>query len=483
MQKGCYCLGIDIGTSSAKALAVFESGESRVFRVEYAFPADLPASWKDAVVRCLQKSVQEIGQSPAAIAMCAQVGSYLIQIRGEEKPRLLKWAEGGGKRALSHILTCQSQEYYKEQLSMRHPRLESYPLVRLYQLFGQEPELRDRMERVLSPKDYLYEYLTGEYATDPYTWRGLANLEKGKYSSELFAQFRLCESWFSRLYSPWDAAGKLKKEIADCCGIQDKIPVYLGCNDFFAAVLGMGSGVGRAFDVTGTSEHVGVITEKMLDSAPVCGPYFEKNAAYGVTASSGVSIRWAMDQFPERSESVEKMLWKSAKSICAVPIFLPYLQGERAPIWDSSARGVFFGLETYHDHAALYYAVLEGVAFSVRHLWDCLGNAAADQTMLLTGGGASRDGTLNRIKATLLNKPVIPVDQPECGALGAALIAFLGKGVYSSLEEAQKVHCRLGKAVMPDPELQENMEKRYHIYRELYPALETQFAQWHSENQ
>ena len=481
MNKNPYCLSLDVGTSSMKALAVFVDGRTDAFRAAYSGGKDLLENWTSGINACIRMCIDRIGYSPFALSLCAQVGTYLIHARGESSLRLIKWEEGGAKKALRGVLKSEPPEFFMEQISMAHPRLESYPLVRLNMLMEQEPDLYRRIETVYAPKDYLYEYLTGERCSDAYTWRGLANLYAGAFSEALLDRFGIRKNWLAPLYRPWEAPGKLRDEIADQCGMERGLPVYVGCNDFFAAVLGMGANEESAFDVTGTSEHLGVIAEKERVDTLICSPYFWKNAAYGVTASSGVSMRWAMEQFPEGKDSFAQTLDSVSLSTCAAPIFLPYLQGERAPIWDSSARGVFFGLETFHGPPNLYYSVMEGVAFSIRQIWDSLGDEQTPIQRILAGGGAAKDSILNRIKASLLNKPVVPVQQSECGALGAGMFALYGAGLCSNLRSIQKIYCRTGEAVMPDPSIQDSLEYRYRIFRELYPNLREQFSKWHPE--
>lgn len=469
-----YYLGLDMGTSSIKSMVVTESGEISVFRDRY--PSPLPLGWEESVGTCIRKAVGVMGGSPKAISICAQVGSYLLESDGSDSPAILQWGAGGGKESLHKILSEVQDSFFREHISMSHPPLESYPLIRFDQMKRQNRELWERCTAIMAPKDYLYRSLTGLYVSDPYTWRGLANLEHCRFLPDLMERFKLNRDWFPQLARPWEAPGKISREASQKLDIPEGIPVFLGCNDFFAGVLGMGCCEGgSAFDITGTSEHVGMILRQDMPGALISGPYFKGYAVYGVTASSGISMDWAFEQFHDRVQPDFGRILDDPRS---APVFLPYLNGERAPVWNSKARGNFFGLERRHTKQDLFYSVIEGVAFSIKHIWDMLGSGTEAVEQIRVSGGASSDLFLNRMKASLLKRPVVPARQKECGALGAVILAMYGSGIYHSLAEGQEDLCEVGSPVLPEKELASVLLSRYEVYREVSKSLENAFEQW-----
>ena len=155
------------------------------------------------------------------------------------------------------------------------------------------------------------------------------------------------------------------------------------------------------------------------------------------------------------------------------PIFLPYLNGERAPIWDADARGVYFGINEGCNEELLAYAALEGVVFSLYHIYESMGKPKAEAMKI--SGGAAVFPILNRLKSEMFNIPAEILAENDTSALGAAMIAALGAGWYPDVETLAKDVCKMKEIVWPTGQYKEWLEKRYTIYKELYPAVKTQY--------
>ena len=222
------------------------------------------------------------------------------------------------------------------------------------------------------------------------------------------------------------------------------------------------------FDITGTSEHFGVI-EKALspETGMVSGRFLQDFVHYGGTASSGHSLAFGMRELGAEQGPLGAYL--AAKP----PIFLPYVNGERAPVFDPHARGVFFGVEKDCSRALLSYAVLEGVAFSIYHIAKHLGTLPAGDVLL--GGGAAKDPLLGCIKATLFDRRFVTLQESDTSALGAAMMAGCGIGRFAS-PAAAAAACVATKTVhTPIPALRERLLARFAVYEQLYAALKPQF--------
>jgi sugar (pentulose or hexulose) kinase len=464
--------GIDVGTSAVKLLCVDRDGTTATVRAPYGTGSDTRA-WFEAIKRCFA----ELGRSVElkrieAVAMACQVNTYILFDGGrtEDELVILDWSTGEGREQLEDIKRRFSTDYFVSHISMPHPDMISYPLPRLAFLRESFFDDWEQTQKILQPKDYLYYRLTGVFASDAFTWRGLSNIEDSSFHEQLLRDNNIRAEHLPDLYSPFSSAGSLSASVAEELGLLAGIEVYLGCNDFFAGLLGMGvTGPGQYFDVTGTSEHVGMICDKVVtDSKLVSGPYFKGFVEYGVTNGSGVSLEWGRKIFGDQS-------FHEANRVNA-PIFLPYLKGERAPIWDSKARGVFFGLDLRDESKSMSYAVREGVIFGLYDIFRRLGIAGdiSDKT-IRTGGAAAQDDSLTQLKADVFRMPFEVVKEKESTALGAAMIAAVGKGWYSNIREAARALADIERQIKPNPAKADSLKRRFEIYEQLYPALRDLF--------
>lgn len=460
MSKPFY-LGIDLGTSSVKGILRSPDGQTRKARCGYTGPA--PKCWKNAVKELIGQLTAMADGVISAVAISSQVGTYLVN-----DTDVIPWHSQAGAQELSYILSRIPQDVFVREISMPHPALISYPLPRLMyiqKLYGPDCS-------VLMPKDLLIREFTGETVTDMYSMRGIANLTTCQYAQSLLEELDIRIS-LPPLKKPTDLAGYVTSQGAEKYGLPEGTPVYLGCNDFFAGLLGMGiCRNGDAFDLTGTSEHIGYISPEITHDGFVSGGYFTGNCTYGGTKASGTSCSFAMENFGKIQSSLQELLNS------APPLFLPYLKGERAPIFDENARGVYFGLSEKTDHSAMSYAAFEGVVFSLYHIAQIM--SMPTPAKLTCGGGAAHDPLLNTLKATLFQCPVLPVCENETSAMGACILAMNGSGYYSSLEDACSDCVAYDQAILPNEECQELLLERFAVFKELYPALQTSFAHFHN---
>lgn len=449
-------MGIDLGTSSVKIICIYPDGKTQKSKAEYDEIS--PKGWCDGVVRALSAVDTS---SVCAIGLSSQVGTYIVN----EKD-VISWRSTAGADELNEIKSRFTQAEFIKEISMPHPDIISYPIPRLKYI---RKKYKDGAS-VCQPKDIIGRFLTGNYATDQYSWRGLANMETGTYS-----RCFLVDTGNPRLPDITDYRAMLGKTTADTCrltGIPEGTPVYIGLNDFFASLMGMGlTEAGDIFDITGTSEHLGIITDGLVDSTSmVSGPYTDHFVHYGVTASSGASLDFGLKNFGfDRIELTETLVKSS-------PIFTPYLNGERAPVFDSNATGTFFGITTDCTNEILAYSVLEGVVFSIYHIYENLGSPSARRMRI--SGGAADSGILNLLKSELFNLPAIITEEKDTSALGAAMVAAIGDGAYSDIRAASEDLCRIKHTVNPTGNLRPLMLRRYEIYKELYPSLKNTYKKF-----
>lgn len=457
-SRGKCVLGIDLGTSSVKILQRYQDGSVRKASSTYA--TICPDAWWDAICKAL--SDLELKQV-VAIGLSSQVGTYIVN----EKD-VIGWHCNAGNEELRRIKEKYKTSEFVKEISMSHPDILSYPMPRLVYIKKKYPE----MEWVCQPKELIMKQLTGRAVTDPYSWRGLANLKEWKYSEYFLQEMEINAENLPDMIGYQDLAGYTRKILIGDQFLPGGIPVFTGLNDYFAALLGMGvQSIGDMFDITGTSEHFGLIEDKLnVDTPLVSGPYLSGYVHYGVTASSGCSLYFGNEIYDLNKVNIERVMSRKP------PIFLPYLNGERAPIWDGDARGMFFGIEQGCTKEDMAYAVMEGVVFSLYHIYEKLG--IPDIKKIKISGGATRFSELNKLKAEMFKAPVAVMKERDSSALGAALIAAVGVGWYQDLKSAIEEVCTVQENVIPTGIYWECLRKRYQIYKALYPAVKVQYKKW-----
>ncbi len=449
MNKGI--LGIDLGTSSVKV--VFKGENGQIEKAKIAYEEKTPKGWMHAI----KEAISRIDvASVCAIGLSSQVGTYIIN--GQD---VISWDSGIGKDELDEIKARFSVETFVREIAMPHPDIVSYPIPRLMYIKKHYPNVKS----ICQPKDYIIQELTGRCVTDKYSFRGLVHTNRGTYSQFFLKEIGIPEEALPPVVSPEEIVGYTTKACAERLGIPAGIPVVTGLNDFFASIVGMGiKERGEMFDITGTSEHVGLICDSLVsDTNMVSGVYFDAYIHYGVTASGGASLDFAIRHFGLDHIHIEECLKRKP------PIFTPYVNGERAPVFDSKAKGVFFGIGTNCTKEDMAYAVLEGVAFSLYHIYESMGCPTCRSVTV--SGGASRNKELNMLKAELFGVPVHTLKENDTSALGAVRIAEKALGVNCSGSCNEIID-----TYVPDGKYRDMLLKRYGIYKNLYASLKEQFA-------
>jgi xylulokinase len=337
----------------------------------------------------------------------------------------------------------------------------------------EHPEIMAKVYKVFQPKDYLIFRLSGEFVTDNWSARSYANTKTGKLNGEIFDFCGLSQGIAPKTYHVDEVCGVVNNEDATSLGLRKGVKIICGSSDGFAAMIASGvlAEYNLAFNSTGTSEIIGCAREVKgkLENIYIFpeGVTREKDICLGPTQSGGSSLLWLCNQvlhipFEEMVAYAEK-----AESGSDGLVFLPYLCGERAPIWDSKARGCFFGLKNTHTTAEIARSVMEGVAFSVRSVIEEAGQTPAKIRLV---GGGSKIPVWCQIRADVLGIPVEIVDCEEACAQGGAILAGKGVGVYSSLQEGSQKTCKIKTTYFPNPAVKGKYDKNYEVYKALYQA-------------
>jgi xylulokinase len=318
---------------------------------------------------------------------------------------------------------------------------------------------------VLLPRDLLLAQLTGVVASDPMSSVGLVGTDL-TYADRLITLTPGALGRLAPLADPLSVAGVIRDGLP-LAGV----PVVLGMMDAWASMFGLGTvREGQAMYLSGTSEVTGLISGRVIPEPGVITfpPWAGITLHAGPTQAGGASLDW-----------LARLLGRSAAELAAgaaliqpgAPLFLPHLQGERAPLWDAALRGTFAGLTAATGPAEMAAAVLEGVAFSARLALEALqrsGGHVPDDIRL--GGGGAVSDRWAQIRADVLARPLLRVAGNDPGAMGAAVMAGVGSGAMADLASAAERLVRVDRVFQPDPAGVAVAEARFALWRELIAA-------------
>ena len=271
--------------------------------------------------------------------------------------------------------------------------------------------------------------------------------------------------------------GLLRAGVATQLGLRSRVPVVAGVNDGTASMLGAGLiAAGDAVDTGGASGGLAVLADRAISlpgmySAPA--PLPGRWVVGGAMAALGASVDWLRQSVLMGAASAEQLLAEAA----GVPpgagglLFLPYLAGERAPLFDEAARGAFVGLTLAHGRADLARAVLEGAAFAMRSVAEPLAAAGAPMRELRLAGRRTPGDAWARIKADVLGVPVAIPSMGESAVLGAAILAAAGVGAVADLEAGVAAMTSIATRIEPDRDAHARYDAVYAVYRDLWPAI------------
>lgn len=343
------------------------------------------------------------------------------------------------------------------------------------------PEVFNQAYKFLNVGDYLANYFTDTYSTDVYNaTKFYYDIESKSYPAKLLESLGINVKQLPDVSNPGDTLGAIRPKIAAKFGIPATTEIVLSTYDALAAVAGNGAFTeGDGVDISGTVTSLRVVSRNhVLDpkSRFYITPHLDNNhwLIGGSNNLGGGLIEWLKtlhySDIPDPYSVMEKEA-STVKPGCGGLLFLPYLLGERLPIWNADARGVMFGLNRSHDRAAITRAVFEGVAFSVSHMSAIIKEFDIDLKQLTVAGGLSQISLINQIKADVLGVPVIKFRNFETTAIGAALIVLSAKGVFSSIKGAFESFCTVEKVFEPNIKNKSIYEDFLGLYISTYESL------------
>jgi len=500
-------LGIDVGTTGAKAVifdingAVLSRGytEYGVITPKPNWSEQAPEIWWNAVLKSVREAIKKARISSGDISCVGLSGQTNGVICIDKEGAVLRpciiWMD---RRALKEV------EFIKEKIGeQKFHEITGvlvdpfYSICKILWIKNNEPEIFERTQTILQPKDYVGFRLTGRRVLDVAlaSCTGTLDTRKKKYTEKILESLDIPIEKFPELVNPTDVIGELTNESAKGLELSKGIPVVAGSGDAMVNTIGSGAiNVGQAYAKTATVSDIVAPTDKpVLDSkfrfATYVHPSLDKWLLMSGATGGGLCYRWFRDTFGQLEESISGDLGRNSYEImneeaeraepgCNGLIFLPYLAGVRSPIWDPKARGVYFGIGLEHRRGHFIRAVLEGVAYSMRRRIEIMENdlGILIKEMSAVGGGG-RSPIWRQIIADVTSKPILLTRGEEHECLGAAILAGVGIRMYPNVDDAINKMVLITDRNEPNMKAHEKYSMFYQIYASLYDKLRSSFHQ------
>ncbi len=498
-------LGIDVGTSGTKTLAIREDGQilasaTREYPLYSPHPGwseQNPEDWWTAAVDSVRAVIAQGGISPSevkGIGLSGQMHGSVFLNRSHQviRPALL-WND---QRTAAECDEIEQRAGGREALIqlVANPALTGFTAPKILWLRRHEPQHYTQVDKILLPKDYIRFRLTGEFATEVSDASGtlLLDVRNRCWSRELLSRLEIDEALLPKVYESVEVSGTLSSATAELLGLPVGVPVVGGGGDQAAGAVG--NGIVSRGDISATMGTSGVIfahsDEVQIDAAgrlhTFCHAVPGKWHVMGCVLSAGGSLQWYRNQLGQAEQitakamGVDPYVLLSAEAAQAPPaseglFFLPYLTGERSPHADPDARGAWIGLTLRHGRPHLVRAVMEGATFAMRDCLEVIREMNIPVGQIRLSGGGGRSEFWRQLQADIYGQEVVTINAEEGPAFGVALLAAAGTGAYSSVEEACQATIRVVTRTAADPDRVAKYNAAYPIYQQLYRSLKADF--------
>ncbi len=491
MSSPTYLLSVDIGTEGCKAIIFNEKGES-LARSYHEHPMIVPEpSWaeqdpnlwwynvKKAISDILKTVEINVGQI-ACITLTGQ-SPVLVPVDKFGRPLMnaIIWMD---RRAVKQSEILAQITGITEDPSMILPKI--------MWVKEQRPKTYRKTHKFLQATDFIQYKLVGRFVTD---WLNAFtahfNSETHQWPEETLEQLDIPPDKLPDVARPGDIVGTVTEEASHEIGLEKGIPVIVGGIDAYLAVIGVNAlREGAICEITGSSTCLMAPSNREVKDPkgrmscqifPLLPNFW---ITWAVMSSTGASLRWFRDRFGNPGESYEE-LDKAAEKVSAGSdglIFLPYMMGERSPIWSPAARGVFIGLSLHHSRNHVIRAILEGCAFGIHHNLEIMEGLGCKVNEIWSCGGAARSGVLSQIKSDVTGKPIIIPREIEAPALGAAILGAVGVGIYDNINEAAENMVQIMCRFNPRIAVHNKYGLFFQMYKDAYLHLKDYFEHYYS---
>jgi xylulokinase len=455
-------VGLDVGTSGVKAIAISSTGEV-LARAERGYALSTPhPGWAEQNPedwwRAAEEALADLRVEPVSLGLSGQMHGLVVLDEDDEvlRPAIL-WND---QRTAAECAEIEERVGLARLIQLTGNRaLPGFTAPKILWLRNHEPDTYARIRHVLLPKDYVRLRATGERAIDAADASGtlLFDVARRRWSDEVCTTLEIPTDWLPRAHESTEI-GAAGDQAAGALGVGVVEPGTL------SVVLGTSGVVFAALPAYRADPEARL--HVFCHAAP------DSWHAMGVMLSAAGSLQWFRDEVA--GESYDELLREAAEWPPGAEglLFQPYLAGERTPHADPNARAAFVGLSLRHNRGAMVRALLEGVAFGLRDSLELLRELGAEADVGRVSGGGARSNLWLKIVASVLNVPLERTAAEEGAAFGAALLGGVRAGAFASAREAVDACVRVRDRVDPEPVWAEAYDEEYRRFRRLYPALQ-----------
>ena len=489
-----YFIGIDVGTTGTKTLICDDKGQV-LATVTEEYPAYTPKplwseqdpeDWWEGTCNGIRRVIQEAGvdgQEVEGIGLSGQMHGLVMLDENQEviRPAIL-WNDQRTAAECAEITDTVGYERLMELVC--NPALTGFTAPKILWVRKNEPENYDKCRNVLLPKDYVRFRLSGTFATEVSDASGmlLLNIKERTWSDEVLEKLDIDKDLLPECYESPEVSAQVSPDVAEELGIPANTPIVGGAGDQAAGAVGNGivkSGVISA--TIGTSGVVFAFSDEVHTDPQgrvhtFCHAVPDKWHVMGVMLSAGGSFQWLRDnladwekhQAAEQDKDPFELLTSGAAQ--ADPgseglFFLPYLTGERTPHANPNAKGAWIGLTPRHGKNEIVRSVMEGITYGMKDSLEIMRGMGIDVQQIRVSGGGAKSAFWRQMQADVYEHPVCTINASEGPAYGVALLAGVGTGNWSSVEEA----CESAISITSECA---NKEENSRFYRELYPVFQ-----------
>ncbi|MCI8591797.1 MAG: xylulokinase [Lachnospiraceae bacterium] len=485
-----YFMGVDLGTSSVKAVLMGEDGRiTGLSQREYGMDKpratyaeqDMEVLWRavrEALCELTGRCREHLGNL-CGVGFSGQMhGLVMTDREGSPVRKAIIWADQRSEEAVASLYRQIPEEQYR-QITLNALGT-GFLIASLLWVRKEEPRNFERAYRVMLPKDYIRFKMCGEWGTDmtDASGTGVFDTAHRNWAWEIIDRLSISRELFVPCFESGELVGKCTRQSFAETGVPEGTPIVCGGGDTLMQAVGNGiMEPGILVSNVGTASQVACAVD-----APLCDPLYRINTfchvregvwmMVGANLSGGVSLQWLkqnilhMDTFDEMAA-----LASQSPAGSGGLLFLPYLNGERTPWNDPEARGIYFGLNLNHTRADMIRSTMEGIVFNQKCSLEILQDRGLSFSRIISSGGGARSRLFREILADVFGKEICRSLVKEQAAVGAAVTAAVGVGVYRDFSEACRCITRLDRDVVePDPVRVRRYEEQFQQFKALYPA-------------
>ena len=475
-----YYIGLDIGTSSVKAMLISDDKIIKIVSKDYpiffpkpGYSEQNPADWYLKSITAIKELTADIDKSKIlSIGFSGQMHGLVLLDENDcvIRPAIL-WNDGRSEKEVDYLNRIIGKDFLLDHTG--NIAFAGFTAPKLLWVYRNEPDNFKKIRRIMLPKDYVAYMMSGIFATDTSDAAGTLyfDTEHRCWSKEMFSILHVDESMFPRVYESYEAVGNIKESLAGELGFMKNVKIVIGAGDNAASAIGTDTVRDGDCNISlGTSGTVFVCTDNYrCDRKNAIHTFCSANGKYhylACTLTAASSQKWWIEDILSGDYDYEKQaeLYFGKSDV----LFLPYLMGERSPVNDTTVRGMFANLSINTTREEMSLAVLEGVAFSLRKNIDLIKSQGVRIEKSKVCGGGVRNKLFCRILSTVLNLELEVPKLEHGGVLGACILA--AKGVGNNVSDS---FFRVSDIVQPVKDSVEFYNGKYEKYQKLYPIAKS----------